>query len=184
MGHGRLDSILGSNPVPGIDFPPPKTQPKLLARVMWRKIRNWEGTTYGIESAMFYKMFIVEAEIAFHPWQTAASLFAYWKCVGQGVSIPTHNIWQRQFSYEIFKSFTWNRCLQKSIPQQNWLLTRNRFRGLMPGVLKSLKIRLWSWAWQTFGLGNIRGNTDNLLTLTFAYCSICYLFSGPKQSLH
>ncbi len=24
MGHGRLDSILGSNPVPGIDFPPPK----------------------------------------------------------------------------------------------------------------------------------------------------------------
>ncbi len=62
---------------------PPKTQPKLLARVMWRKInsRNWEGTTYGIESAMFYKMFMVEAEIAFHPWQTAATLFAYWKCV-------------------------------------------------------------------------------------------------------
>ena len=40
---------------------------------------------------------------------------------------------------EIFKSFTWNRCLQKSIPQRNRLLTRNRFRGLMPGVLKSLK---------------------------------------------
>ncbi len=59
-------------------------------------------------------------------------------CLRDGnVSFPTHNIWQRQFSSEIFKSFTWNRCLQKSIPQRNRLLTRNRFRGLMPGVLKS-----------------------------------------------
>ncbi len=74
-----------------------------------------------------------------NPWQKAATLFAYWKCVGQGASFPTHNIWRRQFSPEIFKSFTWNRCLQKSIPQRNWLLTRNQFRGLMPGVLKSLK---------------------------------------------
>ncbi len=38
----------------------------------------------------------------------------------------------------IFNSFTWNRCLQASIPQRNWYLTSNRFRGI--NALGSLKV--------------------------------------------
>ncbi len=40
MEHGRLDSILDSSQIPGIDPPPPITRPKLPAQLlffMWMK---------------------------------------------------------------------------------------------------------------------------------------------------
>jgi|688.fasta_scaffold159104_3 hypothetical protein len=77
----------------------------------------------------------------------------YWLHVGNmlwslvGV-LPSHTTYDDD-NFEVFNSFTWNRCLQESIPQ------RISQRGIdfvesMPGVRKSLKIQaLQSTTWAT-----------------------------------
>ncbi len=90
---------------------------------------KWVGTKYGIESAMLYKMLLFKKHKSiFHPPPTSAILFAWWKWI-LGVSFPTHTTYDDENS-EIFNSFTWNRCLQESVRQKNWFLTRNWFRGI------------------------------------------------------
>ncbi len=101
----------------------------------------WVGAKYGIELVMSYKMLIFKAGIDFSSLQTAAKLFACWKYVLINISLShTQCIYDNDNS-KIFNSFIWNRCLQGSIPQRNWFLTRNYSEESMPWVLKSLKFR-------------------------------------------
>ncbi len=87
---------------------------------------NWVGTKCWIDSAMSHRMLICKEEIHFSfPVDSCHSVCVLEMCWSKGVSFPhtQHTVWRRQF----FNFFTWNQCLQESIPQQNWFLTRNRF---------------------------------------------------------
>jgi hypothetical protein len=52
-------------------------------------------------------------------------------------------------NYEIFNSFTWNRCLKESIPRRNLFLTRIDYVKSMPGVLKKVKIQTLSYRYKS-----------------------------------
>ncbi len=95
--------------------------------------------------------------------------FACWKSVHQYIrSVLTTYSTCYDDNSEVFKSFTWNQRLQESIPQRNWFLTRNRFRGIDAwGFLKVLKFRFLGRFREKKGRGGWEKSTPRVAMSTF-----------------
>jgi hypothetical protein len=101
---------------------------------LWGKIDswNWVGTKYGILSQSYSnKMSIFKGGIDFSSSADSCQIVCMLEmCWPIGVVLPpTHTTYDNGNS-EIFSSFTRIQCLQETIPQQNWFLTRNALWSL------------------------------------------------------